>query len=168
LRTGGGELDRQQPRVMVYRSSTSAMCLRRPPSVIVDSEGPVRAVRDQALHRVSRPDRRWMWQKPRLTRVGVAHRVRRPPEEPYGLWRRAVEHLRAAMAKALADGGLDQPAWYTTSDGGAAEPAAHCGGSARRIRAAVGHSDLLGKIRHSNLNRINWTFGPGCHDVCQA
>ena len=66
------------------------------------------------------------------------------PEELYGLWRRAVEHSRAAMAKALADGGLDQPAKYTTSDGGTSP-------NLRRIvvdlhdeyARHVGHADLL-------------------------
>jgi hypothetical protein len=66
------------------------------------------------------------------------------PEELYGLWRRAVEHSRAAMAKALADGGLHQPAKYTTSDGGTSP-------NLRRIvvdlhdeyARHVGHADLL-------------------------
>jgi len=66
------------------------------------------------------------------------------PEELYGLWRGAVEHSRAAMAKALADGGLCQPAKYTTSDGGTSP-------NLRRIvvdlhdeyARHVGHADLL-------------------------
>jgi hypothetical protein len=67
-----------------------------------------------------------------------------PPEELYALWRRAVEHSRSAMAKALADGGLDQPAKYTTSDTGESP-------NLRRIvvdlhdeyARHVGHADLL-------------------------
>ena len=60
-----------------------------------------------------------------------------PPEELYGLWRRAVEHSRAAMARALAEGGLDQPAKYTTCRRRhGAQPAPHRGGPARRVRPA--------------------------------
>ena len=66
------------------------------------------------------------------------------PEELYGLWRRAAEHSRTAMVKALADGGLDQQAKYTTSDDGASP-------NLRRIvvdlhdeyARHVGHADLL-------------------------
>ena len=66
------------------------------------------------------------------------------PEELYGLWRRAAEHSRAAMAKALADGGLDQPAKYTTWSDGTSP-------NLRRIvvdlhdeyARHVGHADLL-------------------------
>ena len=65
------------------------------------------------------------------------------PDELYGLWRRAVEHSRAAMATALADGGLDQPAKYATHDGRSP--------NLRRIvvdlhdeyARHVGHADLL-------------------------
>ncbi len=67
-----------------------------------------------------------------------------PPEELYGLWRRAVAHSRAAMASALAEGGLDQPAKFTTGDDGTAP-------NLRRIvvdlhdeyARHVGHADLL-------------------------
>jgi hypothetical protein len=66
------------------------------------------------------------------------------PEELYGLWRRATERSRAAMAKALAAGGLDQPAKYTTSADGTAP-------NLRRVvvdlhdeyARHVGHADLL-------------------------
>ena len=66
------------------------------------------------------------------------------PEELYALWRGTVAHSRAAMAKALADGGLDQPAKYTTSGGGSSP-------NLRRIvvdlheeyARHVGHADLL-------------------------
>ncbi len=62
----------------------------------------------------------------------------------YRLWRHAVEHSRVAMAKALGDGGLDQPAKFTTSDSGASP-------NLRRIvvdlhdeyARHVGHADLL-------------------------
>jgi hypothetical protein len=67
-----------------------------------------------------------------------------PPEELYGLWRRAVGHSRAARAEALAAGGLDQPAKFTARDDGAAP-------NLRRIvvdlhdeyARHVGHADLL-------------------------
>jgi Protein of unknown function (DUF664) len=39
------------------------------------------------------------------------------PEDLYALWRGAVERSRAAVAKALADGGLDQPSKFTTESG---------------------------------------------------
>jgi hypothetical protein len=39
------------------------------------------------------------------------------PEELYALWRGAVERSRAAVAAALADGGLGQPAKFTTRSG---------------------------------------------------
>jgi hypothetical protein len=65
------------------------------------------------------------------------------PEELYALWRGAVERSRAAWAQALADGGLDQPAKFTTRAG--ARP------NLRRILVDlhdeyarhVGHADLL-------------------------
>jgi hypothetical protein len=67
-----------------------------------------------------------------------------PPAVLYDLWRRAADHSRTAMAKALADGGLGQPAKYTTSTDGA-HP------NLRRIvvdlhdeyARHVGHADLL-------------------------
>ncbi|WP_213009842.1 mycothiol transferase [Paractinoplanes toevensis] len=40
------------------------------------------------------------------------------PEVLYGLWSGAVARSRAAMAAALADGGLDQPAKFTSDDNG--------------------------------------------------
>jgi Protein of unknown function (DUF664) len=66
------------------------------------------------------------------------------PEELYGLWRHAVERSRAAMTKALADGGLDQPAKFTTSGSGESP-------NLRRMvvdlhdeyARHVGHADLL-------------------------
>ncbi|MER5862245.1 DinB family protein [Kitasatospora sp. NPDC002040] len=66
------------------------------------------------------------------------------PEQLYGLWRRAVEHARDSLAKALADGGLDQPAKYTASADGVPP-------NLRRIvvdlhdeyARHVGHADLL-------------------------
>jgi hypothetical protein len=66
------------------------------------------------------------------------------PEELYALWRGAVAHSRAAMATALAGGGLDQPAQYTTTPEGASP-------NLRRILVDlhdeyarhVGHADLL-------------------------
>jgi hypothetical protein len=66
------------------------------------------------------------------------------PETLYTLWRDAVEHSRAAMAEALAAGGLDQPAQFTADDQG--NPP-----NLRRIvvdlhdeyARHVGHADLL-------------------------
>lgn len=66
------------------------------------------------------------------------------PQELYDLWRRTVERSRTAMAKALADGGLDQPAKYTTSETGTSP-------NLRRIvvdlqdeyARHVGHADLM-------------------------
>ncbi|WP_327001666.1 DinB family protein [Dactylosporangium sp. NBC_01737] len=66
------------------------------------------------------------------------------PEYLYGLWQGAVEHSRAAMAAALADGGLDQPAKYRRDDNGVAP-------NLRRLLVDlhdeyarhVGHADLL-------------------------
>lgn len=66
------------------------------------------------------------------------------PEQLYRLWRGAVEHSRAAMERALADGGLDQPAKYTTSGSGESP-------NLRRVvvdlhdeyARHVGHADLL-------------------------
>ena len=40
------------------------------------------------------------------------------PKELYQLWSGAVERNRAALAKVLAEGGLDQPAKFTTSGSG--------------------------------------------------
>ncbi|HEX6682689.1 MAG TPA: DUF664 domain-containing protein [Candidatus Limnocylindrales bacterium] len=66
------------------------------------------------------------------------------PEELYRLWSRAAEHSRTALAKALAEGGLDQPAKYTTNSEGLSP-------NLRRIvvdlhdeyARHVGHADLL-------------------------
>lgn len=65
------------------------------------------------------------------------------PEELYSLWRAAVERSRAAVAKVLADGGLDQPSRLTASYGERA--------SVRRVLVDlhdeyarhVGHADIL-------------------------
>ncbi len=66
------------------------------------------------------------------------------PEYLYSLWRHATEHSQSAMAKALADGGLDQPAKHRTYDDGTAP-------NLRRLvvdlhdeyARHVGHADLL-------------------------
>jgi hypothetical protein len=65
------------------------------------------------------------------------------PEDLYALWRGAVERSRTAVAKALADGGLDQPSKFTTRSGESP--------NLRRILVDlhdeyarhVGHADLL-------------------------
>ena len=65
------------------------------------------------------------------------------PEELYALWRGAIERSRAAMARVLADGGLDQPSKFTSRSG-----------QSRNLRRVlvdlhdeyarhVGHADLL-------------------------
>jgi hypothetical protein len=67
-----------------------------------------------------------------------------PPEHLYELWHGAVARSKAAMTKALADGGLDQPAKYRTDEHGVAP-------NLRRIvvdlhdeyARHVGHADLL-------------------------
>jgi hypothetical protein len=67
------------------------------------------------------------------------------PADLYGLWRRAVEHSRAAMAKALADGGLDQPAKYTTSASGESP-------NLRRIVVDL-HDEYARHVGHADLMR---------------
>jgi hypothetical protein len=66
-----------------------------------------------------------------------------PPEKLYAIWRGAVERSRAAVAAALADGGLDQPSKLTWETGESP--------NLRRILVDlhdeyarhVGHADLL-------------------------
>jgi hypothetical protein len=82
----------------------------------------------------SRTDPDWVWR----SAAGDT------PEELYALWRGAVARSRAAMAGALAAGGLDQPARFTRSDEGESP-------NPRRILVDlhdeyarhVGHADLL-------------------------
>jgi hypothetical protein len=82
----------------------------------------------------SRTDPDWVWR----SAAGDT------PEELYALWRGAVARSRAAMAGALAAGGLDQPARFTRSDEGESP-------NLRRILVDlhdeyarhVGHADLL-------------------------
>ncbi|GAB2592195.1 DinB family protein [Streptomyces capparidis] len=66
------------------------------------------------------------------------------PEELHDLWRRAAERSRAAMAKALAAGGLDQPAQYTTTADGTSPNLRRVMVDLRDEYARhVGHADLL-------------------------
>ncbi|MEV7419119.1 DUF664 domain-containing protein [Streptomyces sp. NPDC089919] len=82
----------------------------------------------------ARTDPDWVW------RSAAAD----SPEELYALWEKAVEHSRGALAAALADGGLDQPAKYGRWSDGTAP-------NLRRIvvdlhdeyARHVGHADLL-------------------------
>jgi hypothetical protein len=67
------------------------------------------------------------------------------PEELYSLWRNAVAHSRAAMAKALADGGLDQPAKYTRSDRGESP-------NLRRMVVDL-HDEYARHVGHADLMR---------------
>ncbi|MFG2040440.1 DUF664 domain-containing protein [Dactylosporangium sp. NPDC048998] len=67
------------------------------------------------------------------------------PEELYDLWRRAVARSRAAMTKALAGGGLDRPALYTTWDGGGSP-------NLRRIVVDL-HDEYVRHVGHADLLR---------------
>ena len=66
------------------------------------------------------------------------------PEELYALWRGAVERSRAAWARALADGGLDRPSAYTTSDGRSP--------NLRRILVDL-HDEYARHVGHADLFR---------------
>jgi hypothetical protein len=82
----------------------------------------------------ARNDHEWVWRSA----------ADDSPEELYRLWSGAVERSRAAMAKVLAEGGLDQPAKFTTSGTGESP-------NLRRLvtdlhdeyARHVGHADLL-------------------------
>ena len=65
------------------------------------------------------------------------------PEQLYALWRGAVERSRAALAKALADGGLDQPAKYTTGSGESLNLWRSVVDLHDEYARHVGHADLL-------------------------
>ncbi|GIF25572.1 hypothetical protein BJ973_003850 [Actinoplanes tereljensis] len=67
------------------------------------------------------------------------------PEVLYRLWRDAVVRSRAAMAAALAEGGLDQPAKFT-SDGDGNHP------NLRRIVADL-HDEYARHVGHADLFR---------------
>lgn len=65
------------------------------------------------------------------------------PEELYGLWRGAVERSRAAMARVLADGGLDQPSKFTTRSGESPNVRRVLVDLHDEYARHVGHADLL-------------------------
>jgi hypothetical protein len=66
------------------------------------------------------------------------------PEELYALWRGAVQRSRAALSRVLADGGLDQPAKYTT----------RCGESPNLRRSLVDlHDEYARHVGHADLFR---------------
>jgi len=65
------------------------------------------------------------------------------PEELYVLWRGAVERSRAAVAKALADGGLDQPSKFTTRSGESPNLRRVLVDLHDEYARHVGHADLL-------------------------
>jgi uncharacterized damage-inducible protein DinB len=67
------------------------------------------------------------------------------PEELYALWRNAADYARSAMAKAVADGGLDQPAKYTSWPGGESP-------NLRRILIDV-HDEYARHVGHADLMR---------------
>ena len=82
----------------------------------------------------ARTDPGWVWRSAQDDK----------PDDLYALWRTTVERSRAAMDRALADGGLDQPAKFTATDAGESP-------NLRRILVDlhdeyarhVGHADLL-------------------------
>jgi hypothetical protein len=65
------------------------------------------------------------------------------PEELYALWRGAVERCRAVITRVLADGGLDQPAKYTTKSGQSPNVRRMLGDLHDEYARHVGHADLL-------------------------
>jgi len=65
------------------------------------------------------------------------------PEELYGLWRGAVERSRAAWARVLADGGLDQPSKYVSESGWAPNLRLALVDLHDEYARHVGHADLL-------------------------
>ncbi len=64
-------------------------------------------------------------------------------EELYGLWRGAVERFGAAMARALADGGLDQPSKFKTRSGESPNLRRVLVDLHDEYARHVGHADLL-------------------------
>jgi hypothetical protein len=65
------------------------------------------------------------------------------PDELYALWRGAVERSRAAVAKALAEGGLDQPSKLTISTGESPNLRRVLVDLHDEYARHVGHADLL-------------------------
>ena len=65
------------------------------------------------------------------------------PEELYGLWSSAVERSRAAVAKALADGGLDQQTRWIAKDGWSTNLRRSLGDLHDEYARHVGHADLF-------------------------
>jgi Protein of unknown function (DUF664) len=66
------------------------------------------------------------------------------PEELYALWRGAVGRARAAWAKAIDEGGLDQPSVYTTPSGESP--------NLRRILVDL-HDEYARHVGHADLFR---------------
>jgi hypothetical protein len=66
------------------------------------------------------------------------------PEELYALWQGAVERRQAAVAKALAEGGLDQPTKSVTPDGQSP--------NLRRILVDL-HDEYARHVGHADLFR---------------
>jgi Protein of unknown function (DUF664) len=65
------------------------------------------------------------------------------PEELYALWQGAVERRQAALAKVLAEGGLDQPAKFVTPDGRSRNLRRLLVDLHDEYARHVGHADLL-------------------------
>jgi Protein of unknown function (DUF664) len=65
------------------------------------------------------------------------------PEQLYALWRGAVERSRAAVAAALAGGGLDQPSKFTTRSGESPNLRRMLVDLHDEYARHVGHADLL-------------------------
>jgi len=65
------------------------------------------------------------------------------PDELYELWRAAVGRTRAAMARVLAEGGLDQPSKFTTDSGESPNLRRLLVDLHDEYARHVGHADLL-------------------------
>jgi hypothetical protein len=65
------------------------------------------------------------------------------PEELMALWRRSVADSRLALAAALADGGLDHPAAYTTPEGESPSLRRLLIDLIEEYARHVGHADLI-------------------------
>lgn len=81
----------------------------------------------------ARTDRDWVWRSA----------ADDSPDELYGLWRGAVERSRAAMARAFADGGLDQRSKLTLSSGESPNLRRVLVDLHDEYARHVGHADLL-------------------------
>ena len=65
------------------------------------------------------------------------------PEELMALWQEAVSRSRSSVAEAMADGGLDRPASYTSSSGQAPSLRRLLTDMIEEYARHVGHADLI-------------------------